>query len=154
MNYWLLKSEPTTYSIDDLANADNQTTYWEGVRNYQARNMIRDDMHIGDQGFFYHSSCKIPGIVGIVEITSESYPDPTQFDPESSYYDPKSTQNQPRWFVVDVKLVKKLPSTISLKELKSLKNLKDMALLQKGNRLSVMPVAHQQWETILKNCSQ
>lgn len=150
MNYWLFKSEPTCFSIDDLAECKNQTEHWDGVRNYQARNMMRDDMKQGDLGFFYHSSCKVPGIVGVVEIVKEAYPDFTAFDPNQDHYDPKSTDENPRWFMVDVKLKQKFNRVIELSELKELPTLEGLQLLRKGNRLSVMPVAKDHFDTIMK----
>lgn len=150
MSYWLLKSEPSSFSIENLEKMPNKVTTWEGVRNFQARNMLRSEMHKGDLAFFYHSSCPVPGIVGIVKIVTEGYPDSTAFDPESAYYDPKSTEENPRWYRVDVQLVKKFSQIISLAELRSQKSLKDMLLLQKGSRLSVMPVASAQWDHICK----
>ena len=149
MNYWLMKSEPDVFGIDDLKSRKNQTEHWDGVRNYQARNFMRDDMKKGDQIFFYHSNCKQPGIVGIAQIAREAYPDHTAFDPESKYYDPKSDADNPRWVMVDVKFVRKLKRTITLEELKQLPNLKDFALIRRGNRLSIMPVTEEQWEIIL-----
>ena len=149
MNYWLMKSEPDVFGIDDLKNAKNQTEHWDGVRNYQARNFMRDDMKKGDQIFFYHSNCKQPGIVGIAKIAKEAYPDHTAFDPEAKYYDPKSDPDNPRWYMVDVKFVRKLKRTITLEELKQLPNLKDFPLVRRGNRLSIMPVTAEQWEIIL-----
>lgn len=150
MKYWLLKSEPTCFSIDDLANAAGKTTPWDGVRNYQARNFMRDDMQIGDQAFFYHSNCKIPGIVGTVNISKASYPDFTAQDPNSDHYDPKSSPDKPIWYMVEVKFNKKFNSVISLKELKSNPQLSELPLVRKGNRLSVLPVTTQQWQTIIK----
>ncbi len=138
MSYWLLKSEPDCYSIEDQAR--DGTNYWEGCRNYTVRNFFRDSMNIGDKGFFYHSSCEPPGVVGIVEIVSDAYPDPTQFDPKSDYYDEKSTKENPRWLTRDVKFVKKLPRQVTLAELRSAPGLEDMMVVQKGQRLSVMPV--------------
>lgn len=148
-NFWLMKSEPNTFSIDDLAKAKNQTTMWEGVRNYQARNFMRDDMKKGDLAFFYHSSCPNPAIVGIVEIIKESYPDPTALDPQSDYYDPKSQASAPRWFVVDVKLKKKFATPLLLTDIKKNSTLKTMRLVQPGNRLSITPVSKKEWENIL-----
>ncbi|MFO1434723.1 MAG: EVE domain-containing protein [Candidatus Competibacteraceae bacterium] len=151
MNYWLLKSEPGVFSIDDLAARPNQTEPWDGVRNYQARNLLRDRMHRGDRAFFYHSNTEIPGIVGIVEIVREGYPDDTAFDPEHKYYDPKSTPANPRWYRVDVKLVRKFERIITLAELQAnAEQLGDLALLKRGSRLSVMPVTAEQWEFILE----
>ena len=150
MHYWLMKSEPDSFGIDDLAQRPGQTEAWDGVRNYQARNMLRDEMQVGDQIFFYHSSCKRPGIVGIAEVARNAYPDPTAFDPESQYYDPKSDPDNPRWFLVDVHLVRKLRRTITLEELKAhAEALGDMPLLRRGNRLSIVPVGAEQWAIIL-----
>ena len=148
MNYWLLKSEPSTFSIDHLINRKNQCEIWDGVRNYQARNFLRT-MQVGDLAFFYHSSCQTPGIVGIIEISRAGVSDPTQFDTHSDYYDPKSTPESPRWITVEVKLVKKIDPIVSLAQLKSIKKLQDWALLKQGNRLSVMPVTPVQWQTII-----
>ncbi|MGD9387565.1 MAG: EVE domain-containing protein [Gammaproteobacteria bacterium] len=150
MNYWLMKSEPEAFSIDDLAQAPKKTTCWDGVRNYQARNMLRDEMKKGDLVFFYHSNCEVPGIVGIAEVVREGYPDHTAFDPDDHHFDPKSDPDKPRWFMVDVKLRKKFPRVVSLRELKSHadKKLRDFRLLAKGNRLSVMPVTAAQWRFI------
>ena len=151
MNYWLLKSEPGVFSIDNLAARPNQTEPWDGVRNYQARNLLRDQMRRGDRAFFYHSNTEIPGIVGVVEIVREGYPDDTAFDPENKYYDPKSTPANPRWYRVDVKLVRKFERIITLAELRShAERLGDLMLLRRGNRLSVMPVTAEQWEFILE----
>jgi predicted RNA-binding protein with PUA-like domain len=145
-----MKSEPDTFSIDDLASAPNQTTMWEGVRNYQARNMMRDDMAVGDGVLFYHSNCATPGVVGIAEISREAYPDPTQFDPESHYFDPGSKPDDPRWLVVDVRYLQKLDRTVTLTELKARTDeLGDFALVKRGNRLSVLPVSDEQWDRIL-----
>jgi predicted RNA-binding protein with PUA-like domain len=149
--YWLMKSEPSCFSIDDLKNAPNQTSPWDGVRNYQARNFMRNDMKPGDQVFFYHSNCNPPGIVGIAEVASDAYPDHTAFDPESDHPDPTSTPDNPRWFMVDVKFRKKLAHIISLEELKKHPELKDLALVRKGNRLSVMPVGEKEWIFILSH---
>lgn len=147
MNYWLMKSEPDVYSIDDLCRDGREM--WDSIRNYQARNMMRDDMQIGDQVFFYHSNCKEPGIAGIAEVCSEPYPDPTQFDKKSKYYDPKSSREEPRWVLVDVKFVRKLERPISLAEIKSHPELEDMILTRRGNRLSIMPVDEKHWKFIL-----
>ncbi len=149
MNYWLLKSEPDVFGIDDLAKAPKKTEHWDGVRNYQARNFMRDDMNKGDQVFFYHSNCAEPGIVGIAEIVRAGYPDHTAFDPKEKYFDPKSDPDKPRWYMVDVRYRRKLKRPITLKELKENKGLKSMKLLQKGNRLSVMPVTEREWRAIL-----
>ncbi len=149
MQYWLMKSEPDEFSIDDLAAAPDQTDHWDGVRNYQARNMMRDQMRAGDQVFFYHSNTKVPGIVGIAEVAREGYPDHTAFDPEDPHYDPKSDPDKPRWYMVDLRFVRRLDRTISLTELKERPEIADMPLVRKGNRLSVMPVTAQQWQFIL-----
>ena len=147
MTYWLMKSEPDAYSIDDLARDGREK--WDGIRNYQARNMMRDEMKIGEEIFFYHSNCKEPGIVGIARVASAPYPDPTQFDKKSKYYDAKSSKDNPRWCLVDVEFVRKLKRTITLTELKAQKTLADMILTRKGNRLSIMPVARKHWNKIL-----
>lgn len=144
-----MKSEPETFSVDDLASAPKQTEHWDGVRNYQARNFMRA-MRRGDQAFFYHSNCAEPGIVGIVRIVREAYPDFTAVDPNSPYFDPKSSANNPRWDMVDVRLVRRLKRMIALRELKGRRALRAMPLVQRGNRLSIMPVTAAQWETILK----
>ncbi len=149
MNYWLMKSEPETFGIDDLKKRPKQTEPWDGVRNYQARNTLRDGMKRGDQAFFYHSSCDTPGIAGIMEIVRAGYPDCTAFDPEDHHFDPNSDPKNPRWYRVDVRFVRKLKRTISLAEMKSHKALAGFPLLQRGNRLSVLPVTPQQWKFIL-----
>ena len=151
MNHWLLKSEPDSFSIDALAKAPRQTTAWDGVRNYQARNMLRDSIKKGDQAFFYHSSCEVPGIAGIVAVVKAGYPDKTAFDPGHHHYDADSDAQQPRWFVVDVKLVRKFERIITLDELRrhAGKALKDFVLLRRGKRLSVMPVTNEEWEFVL-----
>jgi len=148
--YWLLKSEPDAFSIDDLIKAKQQTSFWDGVRNYQARNYLKS-MKVGDLAFFYHSSCPIPAIVGIIEIVQEPIPDPSAFDPKSPYYDPKSTPATPRWFMPKVKYKKKFSSPITLGSLKNNPRLcpASFALLKRGNRLSVMPVTSQEWQAIL-----
>lgn len=148
MNYWLMKSEPDVYGIDHLKK--EKKDHWDGIRNYQARNFMRNEMKKGDLAFFYHSSCEEPGIVGIMEIAREAYPDHTAFDPKEKYFDEKSDPDNPRWFMVDVKYKRKLKRNISLQELRSHKSLVDMRLLQKGNRLSIMPVSKSEWEYILK----
>jgi len=149
MNYWLMKSEPDVFGIDDLRKRPKQTEHWDGVRNYQARNMMRDQMRVGDKVFFYHSNCAEPGITGIARIARAGYPDHTACDPESKYYDPKSTAENPRWYMVDVKFERRFKRTITLNELKDHPQLADMALLRRGNRLSVMPVTEEQWDYIL-----
>lgn len=150
MQYWLMKSEPETFGIEHLQRAPNATHCWDGVRNYQARNFMRDTMQIGDQAFFYHSNCKTPGIVGIIEIASKSYPDHTAFDPESKYFDPKSNSNNPRWYMRDVKLIKIFEHIIALSDLRVNHKLHNMYILRPGNRLSITPVTAQEWHTILQ----
>jgi predicted RNA-binding protein with PUA-like domain len=150
MRYWLMKSEPTDVSIDDLANLPDQSVAWYGVRNYLARNYMRDQMQIGDGVLFYHSNCKEPGIAGIAKVSSVAYPDAKQFEKKSKYFDPKATQEQPRWFNVDVQLVKKI-ALISLSELRQHPELERMGTLQRGNRLSITPVDPAEWKFILKN---
>jgi predicted RNA-binding protein with PUA-like domain len=147
MNYWLLKSEPSAYGIDDLAR--DEVTAWTGVRNYQARNFMRDGMRRGDRAFFYHSSCEEPGIVGIAEVHKAAYPDETQFDRRSRYYDAAAKRAEPRWYNVDVKFVRKT-RTVGLDELRRHKQLKDMQVLRRGNRLSIMPVTKAEWEHLQK----
>ena len=147
MTYWLMKSEPNEYSIADLER--DRTEPWDGIRNYQARNMIRDDMKVGDQAFFYHSSCKVPGVVGIMRIATEAYPDPTQFDPGSHHFDEKSKVEDPRWLLVEVEFERKLERSITLKELKEHPGLSDFRLNQRGNRLSIFPVSEEHWNLIL-----
>jgi predicted RNA-binding protein with PUA-like domain len=149
MKYWLMKSEPASFSIDDLARAPRKTTAWDGVRNYQARNMLRDEMQKGDQVLFYHSSCEVPGVAGIAEVVRTAYPDPTAFDAKHHHYDPDSDPDDPRWFMVDVRLVRKLKRVITLDELRSARGLAGMQLLKRGNRLSVMPVSAQEWQRVL-----
>ena len=150
MQYWLLKTEPDTFGIDHLERAPRKTTTWDGVRNYQARNMLRDQMQRGDQAFLYHSSCETPGIAGIVEIVKSGYPDATAFDRKHHHYDPDSDPKSPRWYMVDVKLVQRLARVISLDELRAHANdaLSGMVLLRRGNRLSVMPVTAAHWKYI------
>jgi predicted RNA-binding protein with PUA-like domain len=147
MNYWLMKSEPDTFSIDDLKRKGKEA--WDGVRNYQARNFMRDGMRVGDKVFFYHSNCAVPGIAGIASVATAAYPDPSQFDPKSQYFDAGAKREDPRWMLVDVKFVRKLKRVISLEELKGIDELADMALVRKGNRLSVMPVSKPHWDYIL-----
>ena len=149
MRYWLMKSEPDEFSIDDLAAAKGRTTPWFGVRNYQARNFMRDQMRLGDRAFFYHSSCPEPGIAGIVEICAQAYPDATQFDSKSPYFDPKSTRDAPRWVNVDVKFLEKT-RLISLAELRTHPELARMRVLQRGNRLSITPVDPAEWAFVVK----
>jgi len=149
MRYWLMKSEPGDCSIDDLAALPNQTVAWYGVRNYQARNFMRDQMKVGDGVLFYHSNCMEPGIAGIAKVCSTAYPDATQFDKKSKYFDFKATQEQPRWFNVDVQLVKKI-ALISIDEMRKHQQLKRMRTLQRGNRLSITPLGPDEWEFITK----
>lgn len=149
MNYWLMKSEPDEFGIDDLKNRPNQIEPWDGVRNYQARNMLRDAMQVGDQVFFYHSSCQAPGIVGVMEIARAGYPDDKAFDPHDKHFDPKSNADKPTWFRVDVKFVEQFTRTISLSALKQHSALNDLALVRRGNRLSIMPVSSEQWALIM-----
>ena len=145
MKYWLMKSEPTDFSIDDLEKS--KTIDWYGIRNYQARNFMRDDMSLGDQAFFYHSNCKIPGIVGIMEVCKLAYPDKLQFIKNHKYFDPKSDPENPRWLNVDVKFVKKT-KLLGLQDIRSYNELKNMKILQRGNRLSITPVAPEEWNFI------
>jgi predicted RNA-binding protein with PUA-like domain len=149
MAYWLMKSEPSVFGIDDLKAKPQRTSFWDGVRNYQARNFMRDGMKKGDKVFFYHSSCPEPGIVGIATIAREAYPDATAFDKKSPYYDPKSIPDKPIWIGVDVKFVKQFKRVISLEELKQEPRLDGFTLLRRGNRLSVMPVSEEHWNVVL-----
>jgi len=150
MKHWLVKSEPTVFSVDDLAECPDQTRWWKHVRNYQARNFMRDDMQPGDRVFFYHSNTDMPAIVGLAEIVSAAYPDADAFDPESRYFDPKSDPENPRWFLVDIRLISKLDQPIPLRTIKEhMEELGDLPLIRRGNRLSVMPVAPQQWDYIM-----
>lgn len=148
MAKWLVKTEPSECSIDDFGKAENQTIPWDGVRNYQARNFLTD-MAEGDEVFIYHSSCKHIGIAGIVKVVRSAYPDPTQFDPDSPYHDPKSTPDKPRWQAVDMAYLQKLPRLLPLDEIKTLAGLDDLPLIKRGNRLSVMPVTDDQWQILL-----
>ena len=147
MKYWLMKSEPDECSIDDVLAAPRRTTAWSGVRNYQARNFMRDEMRVGDGVLFYHSSCEQPGIAGLAEVASAAYPDATQFDRKSPYFDPKSGKDNPRWFNVDVRAVRKT-RLVPLAELRRHKPLAGMRLLRPGNRLSITPVSESQWKYI------
>ncbi len=150
MAYWLMKTEPNEFSLDDLKSRPEKTEPWDGVRNYQARNFMRDDMRDGDQVFFYHSNCAEPGIVGIARITGPARPDPTAFDPEDKHYDPKSDPNAPRWFLRDVTFVRKLKRCLGLAEIKQhAEFLEGFPLIRRGNRLSVMPVAPEHWDYLL-----
>jgi predicted RNA-binding protein with PUA-like domain len=148
MNFWLMKSEPDEFSIGDLAKAPRKTTPWFGVRNYTARNFMRDDMRIGDGVLFYHSSCEVPGIAGLARVASKPYPDASQFDRKSPYYDPKSPRDNPRWILVDVKLDRRTRH-MPLDEMRSYPELADMLTLRRGNRLSITPVTPRQWEFIV-----
>jgi predicted RNA-binding protein with PUA-like domain len=151
MRYWLMKTEPTSFSVEDLERAKRHTTSWDGVRNYQARNMLRDDMKKGDLAFLYYSSTDVPGIVAIMKIVKEGYPDPTAFDRKHHHYDPDSDPAEPRWFMVDVQLERRLARVIALEELRkhATKELKNMVLLRKGNRLSITPMEPEEWKYIL-----
>jgi len=150
MNYWLIKSEPDAFSIDDLKSAPGRKDHWDGIRNYQARNFMRDDMEKGDLVLFYHSNCKEPGVVGIAEIVSGAYPDHTAFDANEKYFDPKSNPENPRWLMVDIRFVRKTRRLISLSELKThADQLENFALVRRGNRLSIMPVSREHWDFIL-----
>ena len=150
MNYWLMKSEPDVFSIDHLRKMPRKTEHWDGIRNYQARNFMRDAMKKGDLAFFYHSNCEEPGIVGIMEIASAAYPDHTAFEPGQKYFDEKSTPENPRWMMVDVKFKKKFKKNVSLASMKEEKKLSNMRLVQRGNRLSILPVTASEWKCILK----
>jgi predicted RNA-binding protein with PUA-like domain len=147
VSHWLMKSEPDAYSIDDLKR--DRRVPWDGIRNYQVRNMIRDEMQQGDKAFFYHSSCDVPAIVGLMKIASRPYADPTQFDSRSRYFDPKSTKDEPRWFLVDVAFERKLKRPITLQELKEHPALSGFRLTRRGNRLSVFPVSEDHWNLVL-----
>ncbi|HUJ01782.1 MAG TPA: EVE domain-containing protein [Usitatibacter sp.] len=149
MAYWLMKSEPDEFSVDDLDRAPRRRTAWFGVRNYQARNFMRDAMKVGDGVLFYHSSCDVPGIAGIARVASRAHPDETQFDRKSPYYDPKSKREAPRWMLVDVELVKKT-RLMPLDEMRGYRELQDMIVLRRGNRLSITPVTEQEWRFILE----
>lgn len=150
MKYWLMKTEPTTYSIQDLAKETDQVTCWEGVRNYQARNILRDDIHEGDRVLFYHSACKVPAVVGTAVVCRGGYPDHFAWDKRSKYFDAKSNPDEPTWFMVDITLDQVFNQPVTLAELRETKSLSDMTLLQKGSRLSVQPVKKKEFDTILK----
>ena len=150
MHYWLFKSEPSCFSIDDLSRRPKQIAAWDGVRNYQVRNLLRDEIKPGDLAFFYHSSCTPPGIAGIVKVVKAGYPDMTAWDIHSDHFDPKSTPENPRWYMVDVQLVKKFSHFITLDEIKRNPKLKNMLILRKGNRLSITPVTAEEWDEIAK----
>jgi predicted RNA-binding protein with PUA-like domain len=150
MKHWLMKSEPTTFGIDDLAKAPRRRSPWDGVRNYQVRNMIRDEMKKGDLAFFYHSSCEVPGIYGIARIAREAYPDSTAFDPRHAHFDPKSDPAAPTWYMVDVELVERFATPITLEQLKAnARALGDLIVLKRGNRLSITPVTATQWRKVI-----
>ena len=149
MNYWLVKSEPESFSIDDLKKAPKQTTFWSGVRNYQARNMMRDEMRVGDQVLYYHSNAEPPCIVGLAKVVKEGYPDHTALDPKSDYFDEKATKENPRWFMVDIQFVQKFDKPLSLEELRPVKALAKMELLRKGSRLSVQKVTKAEFEAVM-----
>ncbi len=150
MNYWLMKSEPDVFSIDDLKKKNKSG--WDGVRNYQARNFMRDEMKLGDLVLFYHSSCEIPGIAGLAKVSKESHPDPTQFDSKSDYFDEKATKENPRWFMVEVEYVNKAKNFLTLQDLKTIKGLEGLPLLQKGSRLSINPITKDQFNLIKDYC--
>lgn len=147
--HWLFKSEPDVFGWDHLVAAPGETTAWDGVRNYQARNLLRDEIKVGDLGFFYHSRASPPCVVGIVEVVRAGYPDPTQFDPSAKYYDPKSDPEAPRWYVVDVRALRKLARPVALGELKAEPSLENMMVTQKGARLSVQPVTAEEWAQVI-----
>lgn len=149
MQHWLMKSEPDVFGIDDLYTMPKKTEHWDGIRNYQVRNMMRDDMQVGDLALFYHSNCKPPGIAGVMQIVKTAYPDFTAFDPECKYFDPKSNPDNPRWVMVDVKFKKKFKRFIALEELRQQPGLESMRILQKGSRLSITPIAEKEWDIIL-----
>ncbi|MBT4963705.1 MAG: EVE domain-containing protein [Francisellaceae bacterium] len=150
MTFWLMKSEPDAFGIDDLKKKSKGTDCWDGIRNYQARNFMRDEMKKGDEAFFYHSSCKEPGIYGTMKIVKESYPDLTAFDTNEKYFDVKSSPENPRWFMVDVKFTEKFENPIFLAELRLHKQLASMKILQRGNRLSITPITSPEWNYIIK----
>ena len=149
MRYWLFKTEPDAFSIDDLAAMPNQTVHWDGIRNYQARNFLRDEVKVGDKVFIYHSSCKLVGLAGFAEVVKEAYPDHTQFDPESKYFDPKASPDAPRWMMVDVKFIEKFPRVLPLAQIKANPEITEIGLVKKGHRLSIMPVLDEEAEILL-----
>jgi len=151
--FWLFKSDPEAFSIKDLAACPKKTDCWDGVRNYQARNMLRDDVGRGDGVLFYHSSCKVPAVVGIARVVKGGYPDPTQFDPQSEHPDPKSDPQDPRWFAVDIRLERIFKEPLSLQHMRGMPALKEMLLLRRGMRLSVQPATEQEWRAILQTVS-
>lgn len=150
MNYWLMKSEPDVFSFEDLKSRPNQTEPWDGVRNYQARNFMRDEMRVGDQILFYHSNTNPPGVAGVARVASKPYPDPTAFDKKSKYFDPKSDPENPRWMLVDVAYKSDLKRLVSLEEMKSMPELEEMRVMQRGNRLSITPVTKEEFQAIKK----
>lgn len=152
MRHWLFKTEPDSFSIDDLAAKPAQTEHWDGIRNYQARNFLRDDIKSGDQVFIYHSSCKDVGIVGLAEVVKEGYVDHTQFDPEGKYYDPKSDPENPRWYMVDIQLKEKFKTLLSLKTIKQMEGITELGLVKKGHRLSIMPVTEGEFKALMQAC--
>jgi len=154
IQYWLMKTEPSAYSIQDLAREKKKTTHWDGVRNYQARNYMRDDMKLGDKVLVYHSNANPPAVAGAATIVRESYPDHTSWDPKDKHYDEKSTPQNPRWFMVDIKLEQIFKEPIPLDDLRNVKALKDMVLLQKGSRLSVQPVRKKEFDAIVRLAAQ
>lgn len=154
MRHWLFKTEPDVFGIDHLQNRPDQTEPWDGVRNYQARNFLRDDVVVGDKVFIYHSSCKNVGIAGVAEVVKAGYPDATQFDPDSDYYDPKATPASPRWYRVDVKFVEKFTQILSLKTIKAQPDITEIGLVKKGGRLSIMPVEESEWEMLYQLASK
>lgn len=152
MNHWLFKTEPDAFSIDDLANMPNQTEHWDGIRNYQARNFLRDQVKLGDLVFIYHSSCKDVGIAGLAQVVKEGYVDHTQFDPEAKYYDPKSSVDKPRWYMVDIQFKQRFSQILPLKTIKNMEDIREIGLVKKGGRLSIMPVLQAEFDTLLKEC--
>ncbi|QPL51573.1 MULTISPECIES: EVE domain-containing protein [Alteromonas] len=154
MGFWLFKTEPDAFSIDDLAARPQQTEPWDGVRNYQARNFLRDKVQLGDKVFIYHSSCKQVGIAGVAEVVKAGYPDTEQFNPESKYYDPKASADAPRWYRVDVKFVEKFNTVLPLKIIKSLPEVMEVGLVKKGHRLSIMPVEENEWHALYRAATQ
>jgi predicted RNA-binding protein with PUA-like domain len=154
MQYWLFKTEPDAFSIDDLANIPDQTEHWDGIRNYQARNYLRDNVKLGDQVFIYHSSCKNVGIVGLAEVVKEGYVDHTQFEPESKYYDSKSMKDKPKWIMVDIQFKQKFTQMLPLKQIKNMVKISEIELIKKGSRLSIMPVNKNEFQKLLTICQE
>lgn len=154
MSYWLFKTEPDEFGIQDLAQAKNQRENWNGVRNYQARNFLRDDVAMGDLVFIYHSSCKLVGIAGLAKVSQTGLIDPSQFDPQSAYFDPKSTQDKPRWFMVEVEHVETFEHVLALKDIKNMPDIAHIGLVQKGHRLSIMPVQEGEFALLLERARQ